>query len=178
LSGGMQKRLDIACALINDPAILILDEPTADLDPVLRKQLWDLIRQINAKGTTILLASHFLTEVELLCTRIAILQDGAVREQGTAEELRNLYSTQYEFGLQTYSQEYKRLLGELSHVKKFWSKAGVEDGELVIETAAPEGLLAFLAGRVRKGELQSLHVTRPTLGRVFEQLVNNKGVIK
>lgn len=174
LSGGMQKRLDIACALIHDPAILILDEPTADLDPVLRKQLWELIRQINAKGTTILLASHFLAEIELLCTRIAILQNGRVIEKGTADELRNLYSTQYELYLQLSSQNYKPILGELQRARKYWSKAGVENDELVVQTAYPEGMLSFLAAHVHKGELQSLHLTRPTLGRVFESLVKRQ----
>ena len=171
LSGGMQKRLDIACALVHDPAILILDEPTADLDPVLRKQLWELIRQINAKGTTILLASHFLAEIELLCSRIAILQNGKVLVNGTADELRDLYSKQYELYLQTSSQDYKGLLSELQRAKKYWSKASVENDELVVQTAFPEGLLSFLGSHVHKGELQSLHLTRPTLGRVFETLM-------
>ena len=55
LSGGMERRLDIACALIHDPSVLVLDEPTADLDPVLRNHIWDLIKKINKKGTTIIL---------------------------------------------------------------------------------------------------------------------------
>jgi len=174
LSGGMQKRLDIACALIHDPAILILDEPTADIDPVLRKQLWELIRQINSKGTTILLASHFLAEIELLCNRIAILQNGKVIEQGTADELRNLYSKQYELYLQLSSHDYKRILEDLQRAKKYWSKASVENDELVVQTPYPEGMLAFLSSHVRRGDVQSLHLARPTLGKVFETLVNRK----
>lgn len=169
LSGGMQKRLDIACAMINDPAILILDEPTADLDPVLRKQLWELIRQINAKGTTILLASHFLAEIELLCSRIAVLQNGLILEQGTADQLRNLYSGQYEIYVQASSA--KRLLDDLYRSKRFWSKAGIENDELVVQTSYPESMMSFLASHIKKGELHSVHVARPTLGKVFEQLV-------
>ncbi len=172
LSGGMQKRLDIACALINDPAILILDEPTADLDPVLRKQLWELIKQINSKGTTILLSSHFLAEIELLCSRIAVLQNGRILEQGTADQLRNLYSKQYEIYVQSSSN--KRLIGELHRGKHFWTKAFIENDELVVQTAYPESMLSFLAAHVKQGELHSVHVARPTLGKVFEQLVHRK----
>ena len=167
LSGGMQKRLDIACALIHDPPILILDEPTADLDPILRRQLWDLIKQINAKGTTILLASHFLAEIELLCNQIAILQHGRIVEMGTAEELRNIYSRNYEVFLQTKSKEYGALLQK---GKKYIAKYSEEDGELVVQTLSPEQMLADISSLPRH-ELVSVHVSRPTLGRVFEAVV-------
>lgn len=168
LSGGMQKRLDIACALVHDPKLLILDEPTADLDPVLRKQLWDLIRKINAKGTTILLASHFLAEIELLCSRIAILQGGKVVELGTADELRSIYSRNYEVFLETRSKNYNSLLLK---GKRFIAKAQEDDGELVMETPFPERLLALISEVVPRGELVSVHISRPTLGRVFEAVV-------
>lgn len=173
LSGGMQKRLDIACALLHDPDILILDEPTADLDPILRKQLWGLIKQINAKGTTIILASHFLAEIELLCDRIAILQDKHIMEIGTAEELRNIYSKNYEIFLQTRSQNYDELVKVLKRNKRYFATVSKEEGELVIQTPYPERVLSTLSPRLEReqGNLQSLHVARPTLGRVFESLV-------
>lgn len=172
LSGGMQKRLDIACALIHDPAILILDEPTADLDPILRKQFWDLIKQINEKGTTILLASHFLAEIELLCSRIAILQHKKIVELGTAEELRSIYSKNYEIYLSTQTRDYTKLLKELEKRRKFFVKVTQESGELVIETPSPEHILAFIASYLEKQkDIQSLHVAKPTLGKVFETVV-------
>lgn len=172
LSGGMQKRLDIACAMIHDPSILILDEPTADLDPILRKQLWELIKQINAKGTTILLASHFLAEIELLCSRIAILQNKKIMELGTAEELRNIYSKNYEIFFANRSQDYSSILQELGSRKKYFTKVGQEAGELVIETAMPEQILPVITSYIEKQrDVRSLHVARPTLGRVFEAVV-------
>ncbi|MCX6708113.1 MAG: ABC transporter ATP-binding protein [Candidatus Woesearchaeota archaeon] len=173
LSGGMQKRLDIACALIPDPSILILDEPTADLDPILRKQFWDLIRQVNAKGTTIMLASHFLAEIELLCSRIAILQNKRIAELGTAQELRNIYSKDYEIYLETTTQEYDKLLKELEKRKKFFTKTTIDAGELVIETPTPESILPIISAYFERqiGMIQSLHVARPTLGKVFEAVV-------
>ncbi|MBI4146105.1 ABC transporter ATP-binding protein [Candidatus Woesearchaeota archaeon] len=168
LSGGMQKRLDIACALVHDPDVLILDEPTADLDPVLRKQFWELIRKVNAKGTTILLASHFLAEIELLCNRIAILQNGRVVELGTADELRQLYSRNYELFLQTASKDYRSVI---QHGRRFFYKFSEEDGELVIQTPFPERVLNVISSTVSRGDVVSLHISRPTLGRVFEAVV-------
>ncbi len=173
LSGGMQKRLDIACALIQDPSILVLDEPTADLDPILRKQFWDLIRQINTKGTTILLASHFLAEIELLCTRIAILQNKKIAQLGTAAELRNIYSKNYEIYLETETKDYDKLLKDLQRRKPYIAKITKEAGELIIETPQPEHVLPAIAAFLehQKGNVKSLHVARPTLGRVFEAVV-------
>ena len=75
LSYGMQKRLDIGCALMHNPKILILDEPTANLDPNLSKQIWLLIREINRNGTTVIVTSHFLQELSSVCHRIALIHD-------------------------------------------------------------------------------------------------------
>jgi len=172
LSGGMQKRLDIACALLNEPDVLVLDEPTADLDPILRKQLWELIRQINLKGTTILLASHFLAEIELLCTRIAILQNKKIIQLGTAEELRNLYSHNYEIYLETITKEYDSILNELKYRKKYFSEAKQEGTELIITTPYPENILSVISAHAQKHkDIQTLHLSRPSLGKVFETLV-------
>ncbi len=91
LSGGMQRRLDIACSLIHDPKVLFLDEPTSDLDPIMRKQIWKLILEINKKGTTIVLASHILEEVESLCTKVAIIHDKRVLGYGTLKELKGMF---------------------------------------------------------------------------------------
>lgn len=172
LSGGMQKRLDIACALLPDPRILILDEPTADLDPILRKQLWELIKQINAKGTTILLASHFLAEIELLCSRIAIIQSKKIAELGTAQELRDVYSKNYEITLETASQKYDKLLAELQKRKRQFAKVSQKEGELIIETPTPGSILPVIATYLeQQRDVQSLHIAKPTLGRVFESVV-------
>ena len=172
LSGGMQKRLDIACALIHDPSILILDEPTADLDPILRRQLWELIRQINEKGTTILLASHFLAEIELLCHRIAILQNKKIIEIGTADELSSIYSKNFQLFLATYSKDYSGILKELERRKKYFTKVTQEAGELIIETPVPEHILAVIAAYMEKQRnIKSLHVEKPSLGKVFEAVV-------
>lgn len=87
LSGGQKQRLALACALVGDPQLLFLDEPTTGLDPQARRQLWDLIRQFRADGRTILLTTHYMDEAEVLCQRVAIMDRGKVIALGTPREL-------------------------------------------------------------------------------------------
>jgi ABC-2 type transport system ATP-binding protein len=76
LSGGQTQRLSIACALVHDPELLFLDEPTASLDPQARRNLWDLLEGINDTGRTVVLTTHYMDEAEVLCDRVAILDHG------------------------------------------------------------------------------------------------------
>ena len=78
LSGGQQQRFSIATALVNDPVALFLDEPTTGLDPQARRNLWELVRQIQAKGKTIILTTHYMDEAEYLCDRVAIMDEGKI----------------------------------------------------------------------------------------------------
>lgn len=88
LSGGMKRRLQIARALLHNPKILFLDEPTVGLDPQARRRLWEIIRELNQQGMTMLLTTHYMEEVEYLCNRIGILDQGKLIEIGTLEQLR------------------------------------------------------------------------------------------
>jgi ABC-2 type transport system ATP-binding protein len=87
LSGGQKQRLALACALVGDPELLFLDEPTTGLDPQARRQLWDLIEEFKAAGRTILLTTHYMEEAERLCGRVSIMDHGKVIAQGTPREL-------------------------------------------------------------------------------------------
>ena len=78
LSGGQRQRLSIATALVNEPQILFLDEPTTGLDPQARRNLWELIRSIKRRGTTVFLTTHYLDEAEILCDRVAIMEKGEI----------------------------------------------------------------------------------------------------
>jgi ABC-2 type transport system ATP-binding protein len=86
LSGGLKRRLVLARALVNEPPLLILDEPTAGIDVEQRLALWGYLRELNAAGTTIILTSHYLEEVEALCTDIAIINNGKIVAQGRKDE--------------------------------------------------------------------------------------------
>jgi ABC-2 type transport system ATP-binding protein len=94
LSGGMKRRLMIARALMHDPKILILDEPTAGVDVELRRDMWVFLEELNKKGVTILLTTHYLEEAEQLCKNMAVIQNGAVVAQGPIKDLISNQETQ------------------------------------------------------------------------------------
>jgi ABC-2 type transport system ATP-binding protein len=87
LSGGQKQRFSIATTLINNPRIIFLDEPTTGLDPQARRNLWELIRQIRSKGTTVILTTHYLDEAEYLCDRVAIIDSGKIIALNTPDKL-------------------------------------------------------------------------------------------
>jgi len=87
LSGGQKQRFSIACALVNDPKVLFLDEPTTGLDPQAKRNLWKLIRELNSGGMTIVLTTHNMEEAEYLCNRIAIMDEGRIIAEDTPENL-------------------------------------------------------------------------------------------
>ncbi len=87
LSGGQKQRLAVACALVGDPDLLFLDEPTTGLDPQARRQLWDIIRDFGKRGRTVLLTTHYMDEAERLCNRVAIVDHGKVIALGSPREL-------------------------------------------------------------------------------------------
>jgi|SRR5690625_1488173 len=93
LSGGMKRRLMIARALLHEPELLILDEPTAGVDIELRRSMWDFLREINARGTTIILTTHYLEEAETLCRNIAIIDGGRIIENTSVKALLRQLST-------------------------------------------------------------------------------------
>jgi len=87
-SGGMQRRLDLAAALVHEPEVLFLDEPTTGLDPASRLTIWEELRRINAHGTTVFLTTQYLEEADQLCDRLAIINDGLIVRQGTPSGLK------------------------------------------------------------------------------------------
>jgi ABC-2 type transport system ATP-binding protein len=97
LSGGQKQRFSVATTLINDPKIVFLDEPTTGLDPQARRNLWELIRNIRAKGTTVIITTHYMDEAEVLCDRVAIIDEGKIIAMDTPDRLiDHLVSTGFE----------------------------------------------------------------------------------
>lgn len=105
LSGGMQRRLSLAIAIVHQPKLVILDEPTTGLDIEARYEVWELIRQLQQQGTTVLLTTHLLDEAERLCQRIGILKQGRILAQGTLTELRQRIPAQEIILVQTPHEE-------------------------------------------------------------------------
>jgi ABC-2 type transport system ATP-binding protein len=91
LSGGMKRRLNIACALVHDPKIVFLDEPTVGLDPLVRRQIWSVIEELHSMRKTVIITSHYMEEVERLCGRVAVMFAGRIVAAGTPAELKSRY---------------------------------------------------------------------------------------
>ena len=118
LSGGMKRRLMIARALIHEPRLLILDEPTAGVDIEIRRSMWDFLRQINEAGTTIILTTHYLEEAESLCRHVAIIDEGRIIENARMSEvLRKLQREVFVLSLGKPLQTAPELEGFESHLK-------------------------------------------------------------
>lgn len=167
LSGGMERRLDIACALMHDPDVLILDEPTADLDPMLRNNIWQLIKKINQKGTTIILSSHHLSELEVLCERVAIIKDSKILAVGKPEELKKQFMVEKEIVLQSHPGNYKKIIKNIP--KKNISKIDILNHTLHIHSNKPEQLMLDVISTLKKEkeELTFINVNSASLDDVF-----------
>ncbi|MEA3378338.1 MAG: ABC transporter ATP-binding protein [Nanoarchaeota archaeon] len=168
LSTGMERRLDIACALIHNPLVLILDEPTEDLDPVLRKELLALLKKINDEGTTIIMTSHLLNDVEVVCDRLAILHNGYIIEVDSPNGLKNKYSKNEEIHLVTKPGKYADLVKKLD--KKKFSEILVKKNKLVLYAPDAEKVLEGLLKTLnsQKEKIIDLKVNKPTLEEIFE----------
>ncbi len=177
LSGGMERRLDIACSLIHNPELLILDEPTADLDPVLRKNIWEMIKKINNKGKTIILSSHHLNELEALCDRIAIIMSGQIVELGTPSQLKQKFIKTEEIIIQSYPGNYKDLKPVINkNLKKKISSISIEHEGLFVKTENPQEVLNDIIKIFEKGKekILELKLTKPSLDELFISLQKKK----
>jgi ABC-2 type transport system ATP-binding protein len=170
LSIGMQCRLDLACAMLHNPKVLVLDEPTEGLDPALRKEILLLLKKINESGTTLVITSHLLKEMEAICTKIAILHNGQIIETGTTNQLRSLYYKNDEIHLETSPGNYEKIAKRLS--KKDIQKIEVKEHKIVIYTPKAEKVLKNILSTIHKlkESLVDIDVAKPSLEEVFETL--------
>ena len=170
LSGGMEKRLGIACSLIHNPDLLILDEPTANLDPVLREQVWRLIKNIHEMGTTVIVASHLLEELEPVCDRIGILHNHTLLEVGTPDELRIKHLKNEEVVLRASGKHDQ--IEKAMRSTRYIESVKAEKRYLVFQTKNPEKALYQLLKTVeRLGErIISLEVSKASLKQIFASI--------
>jgi ABC-2 type transport system ATP-binding protein len=170
LSGGQAQRLSIACALVHDPELVFMDEPTGALDPQARRNLWDLLRQINADGRTVVLTTHHMDEAETLCDRVAIMDRGKVLELGPPAALVRGIDHPVRISIES------GLLGpgDASAIAAGAGSQGevTDDGvSLTFATRQPALVLAGLADR---SALTGLRVQGATLEDVFLKLTGRE----
>ena len=164
LSGGQRRRLDLGLGIIGNPAVLFLDEPTTGFDPVARRQSWQLIAQLCAGGTTVLLTTHYLDEAEHLADRVGVLAGGRLVAEGTPAELMSVTPTS------TISFELP--VGVDPFALRVPATADVVGPVVRIETERPTAVLAEITGAAAAAghELVGLSVRRPSLEDVFLSL--------
>src|SRR6266567_2716305 len=166
-SGGQKRRLDIGLGLVHDPQLLFLDEPTTGLDPQSRARVWDEVRRMHDRGTTVFLTTHYLDEADALCDRVAIIDYGKIVAEGTPEELKRAIAGD----VVTFSVagiDPQRAL-DLVKDQDFVRESGVEDGSVHLyvdrgEVAMP-AILRLLDGAGL--QLLTVELHRPSLDDVF-----------
>ena len=168
LSGGQRQRLGVALALVNDPEIVFLDEPTTGLDPAARRSLWDLVLGLKADGRTILLTTHYMEEAEVLCDRLAIMDHGRILELGTVDEL---ISKRFHERAVRFDRLAELPTAELEALPAVVS-VKEDGGEVLLYTRDVGATIgALLAMTERRGlEPQNLAIRRATLEDVFLDL--------
>lgn len=170
LSGGQKQRLALACALVGDPELLFLDEPTTGLDPQARRQLWELIDQFRETGRTTLLTTHYMDEAERLCDRVAIMDHGKVIALGPPRELIRSLGAEHmvEFATSNGATLDLGVLGALEGVR---AARASKDGVQLEVDALHRTVPALLAELSRNGvEMSELRTRTATLEDVFVSL--------
>ncbi len=165
LSGGQRQRLAVALALVNDPELVFLDEPTTGLDPAARRSLWDIVRDLRDKGKTVLLTTHYMEEAEILCDRIAIMDHGQILEMGTVEEL---VSRHFKERAVRFDRNEALSDADLASLPAVVSVAGDAD-EVVLFTADVPTTIGGLLALAEAGgtEAENLGIRRASLEDVF-----------
>lgn len=172
LSGGQKQRLALAMALVNDPRVLFLDEPTAGLDPQVRREIYTVIEELKAERKTIVLTTHYIEEAERLCDRVAIIDHGKVIAEGTPKELkqRSGNTTRVEVRLaKTASNGTLQNLDGVADVREV-------DGAYVLhcQRTAPAIVALVKHLEAESNELVSLEIATPSLEDVFIELTGRR----
>jgi ABC-2 type transport system ATP-binding protein len=170
LSGGQRQRLAVATALVGNPKILFLDEPTTGLDPQSRRQLWDIVRQFQQRGGTVLLTTHYMDEAERLCDRLAIIDYGQIIAEGTPAELIARLTGHHvvEFAVDIQPGINDSAWKSLPGVQSLRS----DDGLFSLQVSEPHETIPALLGVVQKQGARLNHLTtrQASLEDVFVQL--------
>ncbi|MDO6449919.1 ATP-binding cassette domain-containing protein [Oceanobacillus profundus] len=168
-SGGMRRRLDIAISLLVSPQVIFLDEPTTGLDPRSRRNMWNLIQQLSEDGVTIFLTTQYLEEADQLADKIAVIDNGKIVEEGTAEELKRMIGDE-KLELTFDDLEVFQLASKLLQ-----AQANEKEHSISIQNGSPENLRNLLNTLHEHGiEPSSINFRKPTLDDVFIDITSRK----
>jgi ABC-2 type transport system ATP-binding protein len=168
LSGGQRQRLAVALALVNDPEVVFLDEPTTGLDPAARRSLWDLIVRLREQGKTILLTTHYMEEADHLCDRLAIMDHGRILEMGTTSELIDSHFRERAVRFDTIAELDD---AELARLPAVISVKHDDESTVLFTTDVSATIGALLALTESRGlEASDLAIRKATLEDVFLEL--------
>jgi ABC-2 type transport system ATP-binding protein len=170
-SGGMKRRLNLAAAIVHRPRLLVLDEPTTGVDPQSRNHIFERVKALNAVGVTVIYTSHYMEEVQKLCTRIAILESGKLLACDTLPKLLKLLDGTIRIAVANAPNDFAERLAAIPGVKRVEQSEGFQ---LTVENAA--AVLARIAGLCAADgiELTAASIREPTLERVFLQLTGRE----
>src|SRR6266852_5133517 len=172
LSGGQKQRLALAMALVNDPKVVFLDEPTAGLDPQVRREIYDVIEELRRDNKTILLTTHYIEEAERLCDRVAIVDHGKVIVQGTPRELKQSSADKTRIEVRLAREESEERLKSLEGVSDCRSLNGLYVLHCLRPPQAIVSLVKYL--EAQNNELVGLEIATPSLEDVFIELTGRR----
>ena len=172
-SGGMKRRLNMAAGMIHKPKLLLLDEPTIGIDPQARHNMLAMVRDVAREGTTILYTSHYLDEIEELCSRLAIIDHGRILAQGTVDEVKRIVGENRVLQVTgTFSrQSAEQLTGQIENL----SLLSIAENQVVYSLPIQYGTGEFLEKLVKAGfEIDNLSIKEPSLDSVFIKLTGRE----
>jgi ABC-2 type transport system ATP-binding protein len=173
-SGGMQRRLNIACAIVHRPKLIIMDEPTVGIDPQSRNHILESVKKLNEMGSTVIYTSHYMEEIETLCNKITIIDHGKEIATGTKEELKELVLNEEKIDMEL-SHIDETIVNEIKAVKGV-KCCEVNGNEIVVTSEKNAQNISLITTRVAeaKSKIISINVEKPTLERVFLTLTGRK----
>lgn len=169
-SGGMKRRINIAAALIHRPEVLIMDEPTVGIDPQSRNHILETVKKLNSEGMTVIYTSHYMEEVEFLCSRIGIIDHGKLLALGEKEELKRsiIKDDKIELEVSSINAAVSEKIQKLEHIEHM----AIEDKKVVIHSNKSQELLANVLAVISKMNIKvlSMKIEEPNLESVFLSL--------
>lgn len=172
LSGGLLRRLNIACGIAHKPKLIFFDEPTVSVDPQSRNKILDNIRELNENGATIVYTTHYMEEVEALCDRIVIIDQGKFLAEGTPDSLKEKSELHEKINIKVDLEYEDLLLEKIKNTKDIRAVSVGEDGTVRLEYIGGKNNLKNMINFLEKNEIpyENIFMERPTLNDIFLEL--------